>query len=840
MFKLTWRDILTHPKRFTFTIIAVVLGVGFLVGTLALRDQLQESLDTAATVGVVGDLHVSGKPLSKLSNSRAQVPNGLATRVAEVPGVDKARAVQSTPVTVLGKDDLPIITAGLLTVANDVAADFPPWQLHGKAPQGLNEVVVEKAALARLGAHQDGNLKFVIHGQTVAAKVVGTLEYPKAIGGVNIIGMDTASLTKHLPNPQVADEIAVQVSPDADRTQVTEDIRAQVGDGYDVLTSEEVSQKARSDLRTALGFVTAFILVFNALALGVSIFIIANTFTMVVKARQKEFAYLRAIGVSPFQVFTTVAVQAAIIGLLGSALGIAAGSALLTLSTWVLQRLSLVTSISASISTPIMVAALVVGTTVTIFGALLPGWRAAQIPPVEAIREVSGVREKPLRGRLVVGAVLLAAGAGALVLSGTMVSDYAAWILATGALTTVIGTLVAAPALAVGVLKILGWPLAHTRAVWVRLGAGNCLRNPRRTAATGGALIIGVGLVSASLVLADSLRVSTQSMVENELIADLMVAPLAPGETIPDSLYDTIKDLPGVGKATSLELAPTSVKVPNNEAPVPMFIVSVDFTDLTRSLKLHMRSGQLLDGAQDGVVINSSTADDYGLTIGDSLEIPTPEGVQTLEIKAIHDYAVLPATLISPASAKAHHIVPLGRMRMLINATKGTDVLQLRDQIRAHLPPGGTIAAMNKDDLVTFSAQMINRVLAVVYALVGLSVLVAALGIVNTLGLSICERRSEIALLRVVGLSRLKACGSIAVEAILTALFGAAVGIALGVSVASALVHFLREDGLSQLSIPPTTLAVTLLVTALGAAVASLLPGWQSGRVPVLQAVTQQ
>ncbi len=839
MFKLTWRDILAHPKRFAFTVIAVVLGVGFLVGTLALRDQLQESLDTAATVGVVGDLHVSGKPLSELSNSRSQVPNGLAARVAEVPGVDKARANQSAPVTVLGKDDLPIVTAGLITVVNNVA-DFNPWQLRGQAPSGEGEVVVEKDALARLGGSEGGELKFVIHGQTVTAKVVGTLEYPKTMGGINVIGMDTEALAAHLPNPQVADEIAVQVTADADVSQVAEDIRAQVGGGYDVLTSEEVSQQARSDLRTALGFVTAFILVFNALALGVSIFIIANTFTMVVKARQKEFAYLRAIGVSPFQVFTAIAGQAAIIGVLGSVLGIAAGAGLLALATWGLQRLSLVTSVSASISTPIMLLALVVGTAVTIVGALLPGRRAAQIPPVEAMREVSGVREYPLWGRLAVGVVLLAAGAAALVTSINLDSDYAGWVLGGGALATVVGTLVAAPALAVGMLKIIAWPLTKVRSAWMRLGVGNSLRNPRRTAATGGALIIGMGLVSAGLVLADSLRVSTQSMVENELTADLMVAPLAPGETIPDSLYDTIKTLPGVGEVTSIELAPSSVKLPDKEQPVPMFIVSADFTDLTKSLKLHMRAGQLSDGAEDGVVIHSSTADDYDLKIGDSLEIPTAEGVQTLQIKAIHDYTVLQATLISPASAQTHHIVPLGRMRMLINATDGTDVEQLRDQIRTHLPPGGTIAAMNKDDLVTFSAQMINRVLAVVYALVGLSVLVAALGIVNTLGLSILERIREIALVRVVGLSRLKVGASIAVESVLTALFGAVAGIAVGVGVATALVYYLREDGLSQLSIPTSALAMTLLVTALGAVVASLLPGWQAGRVPVLQAVTQE
>ncbi|MDO5722366.1 MAG: ABC transporter permease [Actinomycetaceae bacterium] len=835
MIKLTWRDILAHPKRFLFTIVAVVLGVAFLTGTLALRDQLQDSFDTAATSGVVGDLHVQGQPLSEFSRATAPVPNGLAERVEEVPGVEKAQASHAAPTTILGADDRPVISAALMNVVTDTAATFTPWEVEGNAPRGANEVAIEERAMERLGVSRGERIKFVVYGETVDATIVGTLKYPKTVGGVNILAMDRQALTPMLTNPQTADEVVVQVAADADPKAVAADIEVSVGGGYVVKTSQEVSDSVRSDLNTALGFITAFILVFNALALGVSVFIIANTFTMVVRARQKEFAYLRAIGVSPLQVFVSIAVQAAIIGLLGSALGVAAGSGLVALATWGLSKLSLVSSVSASVSASIVVTALVVGVAVTIFGALWPGRRAAQIPPVEAMREVSGVKEKPVWPRLLVGVLLLVI-ATALLVWGARSSGL---MLGIGAGLAVLGVLVAAPGLVLAVLTVVGRPLTRTRALWLRLGAGNSLRNPRRTAATGGALVIGIGLVSAALVLADSLQVSIEDQVTNELKADLMVAPLAIGETIPDKIYQDLADAPGVGTISSLNLTPAPAQVPGQEQPVSMLLVSAELQTLNESFEIPMVAGRLEDAQTRGMVLAKNTAEDYGVEIGDEVGIPSLAGVQQIPVVAIHDSQILNSQIVSPQAAEKYQLDTIGRLRIMITAAPGKDVTELRDQLRELMPPGETIAVMDKDDLVTFSAQMISRVLGVVYALVGLSIVVAALGIVNTLGLSISERTQEIALVRVVGMGKLRLAASIAVESILTALYGALVGVALGVGISTALVHYLREDGISQLSIPVPALLVTLVVTVIGAVVASWLPGWQAGRVPVLQAVKE-
>ncbi|MDO5050072.1 MAG: ABC transporter permease [Actinomycetaceae bacterium] len=840
MIKLALRDVWAHFTRFILTILSVVLGVAFLSGTLALRADLEETFVQSFASSTSGTIQVEGQLLTENSNSRAQIPAELVEDVRGVVGVEAAEPVFTEQITILDEDGSPITGIGVSTVAINTLDGFWPWTINGPTPTGINEIAFEGAALERYGFKVGDQIEFLIAGERHSATIVSTIAFENEVAILNITALDQETLLGFADEPVMVSAIAVQTREGDQLQPIIDRISSSVGGDYTVRTTEEVLEENADSVGETLGFITTFLLVFVILALGVSTFIIGNTFHMAVKARQKEFAYLRAVGASPGQIFFQVAVQALVIGLVGSGIGLLLGIGLLALASWALLQFGMAASVTTSLPPSVIVISLIVGTLVTFIGAILPARAAAQTPPVEAMREVSGVREAPLAPRALAGIALVIIGIIGIYLGAERVVDYAGTALGVGSGLVVIGALVASPALVTGIVGALAWPLRKMSSVVLRVGAGNTVRNPRRTAATAGALIIGMGLVSLGTVLASSVQASTEEAIESQLHADLMVGSVTPGEEISDETVELIKQAEGVASVNA-DYDESFALVQLDDAAQPMPFTVVNPTRLGVDFDTPVVTGELESLNRGEIVVSKPIAERLELTVGDTVTIVGNFGPQEVTVGGIHEAMLLtPTSLITPETVEELGLETSGRGMVVIFVDEGAAIETVQENIRVELTDLPTLAAYSKDDMKSEMAGVIDTVLAILYALLALSIAVAILGIVNTLGLAVSERTTEIALMRAIGTSRPQMAGTILIEAILTSVYGTIIGMVVGLGISVALVRYTSDVGINVLSIPWGTLAIMLVGAVLIGIVAAIGPAWRAARQPILDAIVSE
>ncbi|EPD31169.1 ABC transporter permease [Gleimia europaea] len=838
MIKIALRDVWAHATRFLMTILSVVLGVAFLSGTLALRTSLEDTFVQSFASTTFGTIQVEGNPISSDSSERGRIDAGAADTIRSISGVKDAQPVYMSPITVL-QDGSPATGVGTVTLATGALTDFTPWSIAGKTPANENEIAFEAAALKRYDLAVGDRIEYIAGGEKRNAKIVGTVHLAAEVSPINIIAFDQDTARSLNQTPDFVNAIAVQTKTDANQGAVIRDIKNRLGADYTVRSSEDAIDEAADNVKDTLGFVTTFLLVFVVLALGVSTFIITNTFHMAVKARQKEFAYLRAVGASPLQIFLQVALQALVIGIVGSALGLAAGTGLLALASFGLLKAGMVTSLITTLPRDVIITSLIVGVAVTLVGAVLPARAAAHTAPVEAMREVSGVREAPLWPRALIGIALIASGSAGVYLGAEQVVTWAGPALGFGSGAVVLGTLVASPSLAKGILAIPALALRKTRLVAVRIGTKNAVRNPRRTGATAGALIIGMGLVTLGTVLASSVQASTSEAIQSELHADLTITPISPGETITDDAIAKIRATKGVrsvGDSYTSAFAPVTIE----EETFPLAITTVDTSRLSADFKVPMAKGSLYSINRGQIVLSKNAAQAIGASVGDELTVFGDEGPKTVTVGGIHDSTILTTTsFIAPDTLEQLGLTALGRSFVTVFTTD-LPLDEVQANVRNTLADQPTIAVYTKTELVSEIGNTINTVLAILYALLGLSIVVAIVGIINTLGLAVNERTTEIALMRAIGTSKLQIAGTIITEAILTSLYGTIIGILIGLGTGIGLVTYSKDVGISVLSIPWATLLALLAGTIVIGILAAVGPARRAARAPILESIAAE
>lgn len=838
MIKIALRDVWAHATRFLMTILSVVLGVAFLSGTLALRTSLEDTFVQSFASTTFGTIQVEGNPISDDSSQRARIDAGAAGTIRGINGVKDAQPVYMSPITVL-QDGSPATGVGTVTLATGALTGFTPWTIEGKTPRSENEIAFEAAALKRYDLAVGDRIEYIAGGERHHAQIVGIVHLAAEVSPINIIAFDQETARTLSQTPELVNAIAVQTETDTDLGAAIRDIKNSLGADYTIRSSDDAIEEAADNVKDTLGFVTTFLLVFIVLALGVSTFIIANTFHMAVKARQKEFAYLRAVGASPLQIFLQVAIQALVIGVIGSALGLLAGTGLLALASFGLLKAGMVTSLITALPRDVIITSLIVGIAVTLVGAILPARAAAHTPPVEAMREVSGVREAPLWPRALIGCALIAVGAAGVYLGAKQAVTWAGTSLGLGAGAVVIGALIASPALAKGILTLPALALRKTRLVTLRIGTKNAVRNPRRTGATAGALIIGMGLVTLGTVLASSVQASTTEAIQSELHADLTITPISPGESITDEAIAKIRATKGVksvGDSYTSAFAPTTV----DGETFPLALTTVNTTRLTTDFKVPMASGALSNINRGQILLSKNSAQALGLTVGDELTVLGNLGPKTITIGGIHDSTILTTTsLVAPDTLEELGLTAVGRSFVTVFKTD-LPLDEVQENVRATLADQPTIAVYTKTDLVSEIGSTINTVLAILYALLGLSIVVAIVGIINTLGLAVNERTTEIALMRAIGTSKLQIAGTIITEAILTSLYGTIIGILIGLGTGIGLITYTKEVGISVLSVPWTTLLALLAGTIIIGILAAVGPARRAARAPILESITSE
>ncbi|QOX81724.1 ABC transporter permease [Nanchangia anserum] len=525
MRRVVWRGLRANWGRFLLTLLAVMLGVAFLSGTLALRGVLASSFEATLGSFYTYPVYVHGPSDGSAATSYAPLSEEQVGEVSRVEGVASADPIYSTNLPILGPDKQPLGVAGSSLVIIGTREGATPWPkiVRGHAPHGNGEIGLEASAAERLGVRVGDTLYRVSGTDLVPMSVTGLYDYETPVSLIAVGITDPAFAKELMGNPATAVQVGVLPAAGHTDAQVTRDIRAALGADVTVQTREQVSDEANKQVNQALGFINTFLLVFVAIAFFVGIFIIANTFRMSVRAEQRQFATLRALGASTRQVFAVVALQGLIIGLVGSVVGVGLGALLIAGLTRLLDSQFGVVLGSVAMPMTVVVTSIVVGIVVTFLGAVLPAREAALTPPVEAMR-AQEAHEKPLRLRALLGGAITLAGIGAIV--AVVASDTPSGaMLGCGVAALVVGALMIAPVLAGPVMWLLAIPLRLARPLG-RLSLRNALANPRRSAATSAALMIGVMLVTAGSVVAATVRESTQDVVDSQLRADLFVSSI--------------------------------------------------------------------------------------------------------------------------------------------------------------------------------------------------------------------------------------------------------------------------------------------------------------------------
>ena len=860
MNRVAWRSVRAHAKQFFLTTFAVVLGVAFLSGTLALRASMSETFSKLTSSTITSDLYVQGPKIASDGNNGSSdstqtqpIDSSLADQIKQVDGVEAANPGTQVTGVLVGANDTPVSNMGAPTLFLPLYDKEPgrTWA-QGHMPQGGGEIALESGALKNSGLKIGDKTHIVIQGQPTEVTVVGEFHFESSMASATVVGMDPDWLMPiAAPDGKVSD-ITIDLAKGASLDTVKSKVAKVVPDDAQVKTRAELIKEQNKTIESQLGFIQTFLMVFVVVAMFVGSFIIMNSFAMSVRQRVKEFALLRAVGASPGSVFGIVFLQAVVIGIIGSALGVAAGAGLLAGLAKLLDNMGMPLLEGTGLTAPIIVISLVVGLAVTIIGALMPAREAALTHPVEAMRGVSGSREKSLVLRTIIGGLLLAAGAAAVA---------AAWvnedleqrqlIMGLGAGGVVLGLLIVSPTLARPVVAVLGLPFRMLRPSG-RLALRNIVHNPRRTANTSGALMVGMALVCAGATLAASFNASTADEIDRSLKADLLVQPATMSSSNTKLSSEKAKELAaidGVKETSSYTLYVNAVTKPDGSQNPAATSLVIDPATYSSAYDIRVTSGSLSDLDATHVAVNK----DENLKMGDKVTLTGPNGSVEATVGAIVDPKGIGGTYFySPKVAAAvgswtspgtstdpDHVLdaPLG---MLLTLEDGANLDTVRHKAEDIVADTYQYSVNDANQLSDKVGQRINQMLAVLYGLLGLSIVIAILGIVNTLVLSVSERTREIGLMRAVGLGKTQLSGEIITESVLTSLYGTVLGGATGVVLAAALKKILEDQGLTSLSVPWGQMVSMLALSVVVGIIAALWPALRASRLPVLDAIATE
>ena len=860
MNRVAWRSVRAHAKQFFLTTFAVVLGVAFLSGTLALRASMSETFSKLTSSTITSDLYVQGPKIASDDNNDSSdstqtqpIDGSLADQIKQIDGVEAAKPDAQTTGVLVGANDTPVSNMGAPTLFLPLYDKEPgrTWA-QGHMPQGGGEIALESGALKNSGLKVGDKTHIVIQGQPTEVTVVGEFHFESSMASATVVGMDPDWLMPIAAPDGKVSNITIDLAKGASLDTVKSEVTKVVPDDAQVKTRAELIKEQNKTIESQLGFIQTFLMVFVVVAMFVGSFIIMNSFAMSVRQRVKEFALLRAVGASPGSVFGIVFLQAVVIGIVGSALGVAAGAGLLAGLAKLLDTMGMPLLEGTGLTAPIIVISLVVGLAVTIIGALLPAREAALTHPVEAMRGVSGSREKSLVLRTIIGGLLLAAGAAAVAAAWVNENlEQRQLIMGLGAGGVVLGLLIVSPTLARPVVAVLGLPFRMLRPSG-RLALRNIVHNPRRTANTSGALMVGMALVCAGATLAASFSASTADEIDRSLKADFLVQPATMSSSNTKLSSEKAKELAaidGVKETSSYTLYVNAVTKPDGSQNPAATSLVIDPATYSSAYDIRVTSGSLSDLDATHVAVNKTE----NLKMGDKVTLSGPNGSVEATVGAIVDPKGIGGTYFySPKVAAAvgswtspgtstdpDHVLdaPLG---MLLTLEDGANLDTVRHKAEDIVADTYQYSVNDASQLSDKVGQRINQMLAVLYGLLGLSIVIAILGIVNTLVLSVSERTREIGLMRAVGLGKTQLSGEIITESVLTSLYGTVLGGATGVVLAAALKKILEDQGLTSLSVPWGQMVGMLALSVVVGVIAALWPALRASRLPVLDAIATE
>ncbi|MCI3242603.1 ABC transporter permease [Streptomyces spinosisporus] len=848
--RLSVSSLRAHKRRFAGTFFAVFLGVAFLAGTLVMGDTLRASFDsmfgsaTSGTDAVVRSADAITTP-GDSQGVRQPVRTDLVSTLQDVPGVAAAAPDIEGAGQLVGKNGKPVGGQGPPTLAGNWITDseLNPYQLaEGRAPQKSGEVVVNRGA-AKKGDLKIGDTTTLRTPDPVKVTVVGLATFggEDGMAQVTFTGMTRADAEKYLTaRPGEAASIKVRAGPGVGEKELVDRLTPVLPKGVEAITGQE-SAEENTDMISSqfLSIFTTFLLVFSGIALLVATFSIHNTFAIVVAQRTRENALLRALGASRRQVTATTLVEATVVAVAASAAGLAGGIGIAAGLQTLFPAIGFpFPDGNLVISVLSMVLPLAVGIVVCLGSALLPAARAGRTAPLAALRETAVDTSGASRTRAVTG-MGLAALAVATTLTGVLVSP-SIWLAAFGAVLALAAFVVLGPVASTSAVRILGGPLDRLRGVTGGLARRNALRSPKRTAATASALMIGVAVVSLFTVFGASLKATMDQTVSRSFAGDVAVSTPsfgAGGSGLSPRLAGAIQQIPEVDTAVGLGRGVAKVDGEGRALTV------TDPIALERTFDLGKVDGSLRGLGTDGIAITRSEADKQHLTTGERARLTFTDGrTQTFTVRAVYGRSELAGDYVITRAAWAPHRTQDADSLIAVSFKDGVSTDAGKAAVQKVADRYGNPEVQTRDDYAQSSAGGIDMMLTLVYALLALAVLIALLGIANTLTLAVHERTRELGLLRAVGQTRSQLRAMVRWESVLVAAFGTVGGLGLGAFLGWVLVK--ASDGASDsafaFAIPPVQLVIVALVGLAAGALAGLRPARRAARLDVLRAIATE
>ncbi|MET9292356.1 FtsX-like permease family protein [Streptomyces sp. NPDC003077] len=850
MFRTALRNLLAHKARLMMTALAVLLGVAFVSGTLVFSDTVGEAVKNAAMKNLK-DVAVSVQATDTGPRDGAEderpttaLDNALAAKIRALPGVASLRASVNGHATVAGKDNQPIGDSW-----RNLAANYQPGPdgkdpryplASGRGPAGPGEIVLDTGTAETGGLKLGDSVRFATDGPALHKKLVGLVntDDPQVTAGGSLALFDTATAQRLFLSPGKYDEFVVAATPGTDQHKLTADVRAllpkdkaQATSGADMAAEQSrwIEQSNESLSKT--------LLTFAGIALFVGVFIIANTFTMLISQRSREIALLRAVGASRRQVVRSVLVEAGLLGLVSSVIGFALGTGIAVGLRAILNANGAGFPDGPLVIAPATVLwALATGVVVTVLAAWLPSRKAAKIAPVEALNSVDATpATRSLVIRNVLGAVITGLGVTLMLYLAANGTSDDMMIGMAGAALTVIGMIILAPLLSRPLVALAGVVTTRLFGVSGKLARQNALRNPRRTAATASALMVGLTLITGITVVGISGQTAMDKMAAKDFQADYKVTTTN-FSGLDAKRSEAVRDVPGV--AAVAPLRSMGFEVEGGKGDAYTNLMGTDLSQIGKVTDVRVTSGSLDAVRGDAVAVSASKAKEMGWKPGDRIRMSFfNEKKATARVAAVYEDNEVLGNVVGPTALVDPFLKPVKNDELLVKVDGGPSA-EAAKKIRAALGDSPLLKVQDRADLRRENAGNINTMLNMVYGLLAMAVLIAVVGVVNTLAMSVFERTREIGMLRAIGLGRDGVKRMVRLESVVISLFGAVLGVAVGV--------FLAWAGGSmaggsmptyEMVLPWGRIGLFLLIALVVGVLAAVWPARRAARLNMLEAI---
>jgi putative ABC transport system permease protein len=844
------RNFFAHKGRMALSAVAVLLSVAFVCGTLVFTDTMNTTFDKlfAATSSDVTVSPKAAKSDNTPQNGRPDsLPASVLERAKKAQGVKYAEgAVSSMNVTVVNSANK---NMGSSTGAPTIAGNWTRNDLRsmeitsGHAPRGPTETMVDADTADKHHLKLGDELRTIAVTGDFKARIVGIATFKVTNPGAAVVYFDTATAQRELLGTTGRfTHINLSTATGVTNDTLKQNVISSIGAGaYKVQTQKEYSDENRSGVGSFMDVIKYAMLGFAGIAFLVGIFLIINTFSMLVAQRTREIGLMRAIGSSRKQVNRSVLVEATLLGVFGSILGVGAGVGLAVGLMKLMSAAGMDLStrdLTVKATTPVI--GLVLGVVVTVLAAYLPARRAGKVSPMAALRDAGTPADgKAGLVRGIIGLVLTGAGTFALfTAAGADKASDGSLVLGAGVVLTLIGFVIIGPLLAGGVVRVISAVLLRFFGPVGRMAERNALRNPRRTGATGAALMIGLALVACLSVVGSSMVASATDELDKTVGTDFIIQG---NQRIVPQAAKAIETTPGLEHVTHYRDIEAKIVAPDGSSDGD----GVTAADPTYAQDLHRKTtaGELTAAyGKDSMSVGSKFATKHHVKLGDTLTVAFKGGsTAKLKVAAITDDNVAidqGARYLSTETMRKY--LPADRIppdQIMFASAKNGQEKQAYAALKKSMEQYPQYQVRDQSDYKQELKDQIGQLLNMVYGLLALAIVVAVLGVINTLALSVVERTREIGLMRAIGMSRRQLRRMIRLESVVIALFGALLGLGLGMGWGATAQKLLALEGLKVLEIPWPTIIGVFIGSAFVGLFAALIPAFRAGRMNVLNAI---